>query len=564
MSDQSTLKQFEDLKVGYSTTGSDAVDYFTQVLGASTKDQIVTLLKKAWNDDPLIALKLVFHLRNIRNGKGYQIPFILSMVWIFDEHFETFIKNIQHIPKHGCYKDLLLLLEHLLYQESIADIEFLSGPTIKKNRIGKEVYLANGENVSYSQKRELLPGILKRKRDELLEGEGKKYRIFKDKVVELFLAAVNVDLDNLAKGKPVNGLAAKWLPSPKCHHDKYLDFIPAFTAKMFPYAEKVSEREKLYRKSVLAPLRKASKVTEVLLCSNTLSEIEYSKVPSQCMFRSRKVFQQKDTGRYTEFLEAVKKGEQKINAATVLPHLIIQRHLQKYHLFRGTLEETSLEATWNSLVESLRKSPDLKFSNSLAICDVSGSMSGTPMNVAIALSLIVSTLSNQVWNGILCTFSAKPKLRLIRGDTLGEKVKYISRMHCGMNTNIEAVFDLIFNKSMKESKLGIKENSIDQLFIFSDMRFDECTSTKELKSAHSIAKEKFENAGLTLPKIIYWNLRPTECSPVEKDELGSVILSGFSPRMLQMFLEGKDLTEYTPQKMMLEVLNNPIYSDLEI
>ena len=96
------------------------------------------------------------------------------------------------------------------------------------------------------------------------------------------------------------------------------------------------------------------------------------------------------------------------------------------------------------------------------------------------------------------------------------------------------------------------------------MRFDQCPSTEKLKSAHHVAKEKFEKAGLSLPKIVYWNLRPTECSPAQKDEFGSVILSGFSPRMLQMFLEGKDLSEYTPLAMMMEVLNNPIYSDLVI
>lgn len=246
-------------------------------------------------------------------------------------------------------------------------------------------------------------------------------------------------------------------------------------------------------------MRKASAVTELFLCSKNLEEIDYSKVPSQCMFKNRKIFQQKDTERYSSFFKSCATGEKKINAATLLPHSIVELYLKKYNDFKGTLEETALETTWNSLVESLRKSPDLKLSNSLAICDVSGSMEGTPMNVAIALSLIVTSLSNQVWNGIICTFSEKPQLHLVAGDSLGEKIQNIQKMDWGTNTNIEAVFDLVYEKTLKEKKS--RNVSIDQLFIFSDMRFDLCTSSTKLKSAHHVAKKSLKMLVSSHPKL---------------------------------------------------------------
>ena len=69
------------------------------------------------------------------------------------------MKNIEHVPKHGCYKDLFC------------------------GRFGQRVY----------------------------------FLVFQDKVIDMVIKAIRADLDKLAKAKPVNGLAAKWLPSPNSH-----------------------------------------------------------------------------------------------------------------------------------------------------------------------------------------------------------------------------------------------------------------------------------------------------------------------------------------------------------
>jgi hypothetical protein len=90
---------------------------------------------------------------------------------------------------------------------------------------------------------------------------------------------------------------------------------------------------------------------------------------------------------------------------------------------------------WKSYVAKLQKSG--KLSSAIAVCDVSGSMNGEPMEVAIALSLLVSELAAEPYKGLLITFSEKPQLHEIKGSSLVEKVEDIKDMAWGMNTNLQ-------------------------------------------------------------------------------------------------------------------------------
>jgi hypothetical protein len=65
-------------------------------------------------------------------------------------------------------------------------------------------------------------------------------------------------------------------------------------------------------------------------------------------------------------------------------------------------------------------------SNCIPVCDVSGSMAGEPMNVAIALSLLVSQVNEPPFKDLICTFSESPGMP-------GNSMRF-SRMHrisCG-------------------------------------------------------------------------------------------------------------------------------------
>src|ERR1044072_3645075 len=115
-----------------------------------------------------------------------------------------------------------------------------------------------------------------------------------------------------------------------------------------------------------------------------------------------------------------------------------------------------------------------KMRNCIAVCDVSGSMEGTPMEVSVALGMLVSELSEEPWKGKVVTFSANPQLHLIKGDDLLSKAKFVRTMDWGGNTDFQKVFDLILevavNGNLKEDQM------IKRVFVFSDMEFDQATT----------------------------------------------------------------------------------------
>ncbi|MCR2554487.1 DUF2828 domain-containing protein, partial [Salmonella enterica] len=73
----------------------------------------------------------------------------------------------------------------------------------------------------------------------------------------------------------------------------------------------------------------------------------------------------------------------------------------------------------------------------MVMADVSGSMSCTPMNVAISLAMYISERNKGAYKDHFMTFSERPELVKIQGTNIVEKVNNISRADWGYSTNIE-------------------------------------------------------------------------------------------------------------------------------
>lgn len=202
---------------------------------------------------------------------------------------------------------------------------------------------------------------------------------------------------------------------------------------------------------------------------------------------------------------------------------------------------------WRSLVDSLKSSASAELENCLAIADVSGSMghfaSGDkkapqPINVCIALTLLLGELAAPPWNGLFFTFSSEPKACYIEpSQPLAARIGRLSQAEWGMSTNFYKAFDLILATAVKE-KLR-PGDMVKKLFIFSDMQFDECIERQEGDTEYAAIKRKFVTAGYTLPELVFWNLAPRSAGapkPVRADQEGVSLLSGFSGAMMKYFL----------------------------
>lgn len=87
-------------------------------------------------------------------------------------------------------------------------------------------------------------------------------------------------------------------------------------------------------------------------------------------------------------MEDARAGKAKIVAGVLLPHEII-------HSLNDYDGGEVVELWWTRMVDDLLQRVRLR--NCLAVCDVSGSMFGTPTEVYVALGVLVSELSEEPW-----------------------------------------------------------------------------------------------------------------------------------------------------------------------
>ncbi|GLJ48918.1 hypothetical protein SUGI_1031860 [Cryptomeria japonica] len=256
----------------------------------------------------------------------------------------------------------------------------------------------------------------------------------------------------------------------------------------------------------------------------------------------KKLFVKHDPDRFALFLADVKSGKKKIAAGALLPHEIVEQAVQS----EGNDEVAELQ--WLRMVEDMTR--EGKLSDSLAVCDVSGSMEGLPMQVCIALGLLVSEMSAEPWKGHVITFSKNPELHLVQGDTLAEKYRFTENMEYNMNTDFQKVFDVILSMAC-ECKLQ-PDKMIKQLFVFSDMEFDEA-SRNPWETDYMAIKRKYKEAGYGAPpRIVFWNLRNSQSTPVIKDEEGVALVSGYSKNLLKLFLNNGEINPMLVLKQAIE------------
>lgn len=622
--DSDTAREFlymgmtENFSPTFLTSGNPLLDFFFQVVPDTPSDRVTELLEAAWNKDPLTALKLVCQLRGVRGtGKSDRESFYAAACWIHSHHPKTLAANVDNIAQFGYFKDLPEILVRLLqgseatekrkaekirHKEKIrsakgkakAKAESKSEPRQMrfKRRLGGPLgYFARKGAAAREAKKlgtlkpreeriaaDLSNGKIQRERARVIRKEKRleaanlalkryledsRYRALHDLIAEIFTTLLSKDLEALKLGK-VKGisLAAKWCPSLDSSYDRSTLLCENIARRLFPREDFNTEEDRHYvyrardrlRKQVLVPLRKALQLPEVYMSSNLWGELPYERVASVAMKNYNDIFMKHDAARFTVYLEDVEAGKKKIAAGALLPHEIIEQALES----NGSAAASVAEMQWKRMVEDMKK--EGKFSNTLAVCDVSGSMSGTPMEVCIALGLLVSEISDEPWKGHVMTFSESPQLHLVTGNSLIEKYTFTQSMDWGMNTDFQKVFDVILNMAAK-CRLE-PEKMIKQLLVFSDMEFDEA-SANPWKTDYMVIKNKFRDAGYGVPpRIVFWNLRDSISTPVLKEEEGVAMVSGFSKNQLKLFVESNG--DINPMMAMKKAIEGKLFERLRI
>ena len=104
----------ENGAVGYRTSGKELLDLNFAVSSMRNWDEneICKAYIKAYYENPLLAVKWLFYLRDIRgNGMGERRAFRICFKWLVENHFDNVMALVELIPEYGRYDDWMCLLD---------------------------------------------------------------------------------------------------------------------------------------------------------------------------------------------------------------------------------------------------------------------------------------------------------------------------------------------------------------------------------------------------------------------------------------------------------------------
>lgn len=374
------------------------------------------------------------------------------------------------------------------------------------------------------------------------------------KIAQIIARQLDQDGYRIKLNEPIS-LLAKWMPS-----ENASSIQTKKLAKKLRRLLNLSSRE--YR-LLLSQYRAYINVVEQKMCNNDWDKIDYEKVPSLANLRYRNAFLKHDYERRREYIESLTQGAAKMNMQVATPIDIVSRY-KSWHI--KPLDET-LELAWKNL-------KDISIQDTLVVADGSGSMTihvgwskTTALDVANALAIFTSEHNDDVYKNKYITFSHQPQFVCFEEkQTLHEKLCICREHNEVSNTNIEAVFDLILKTAITNNVE--KDKMIKNILIISDMEFDSAQSSSWFarEKANPLTlplfediKQRYYDAGYQLPKLIFWNVcSRTQTIPLTENELGVVLVSGFSQNALKMVMSNK----YNPYDVLVETITNKRYNNI--
>ena len=479
----------ENGAVTHKTTQSDLLDMFA--LGGAYRnrsdDDVITLFRNAFKENPVYALKCLFYLRDVRGGQGERRFFRVAMRDLAVHGTEFAARNLQYVPEFGRWDDLYIFI----------------GTPLEKN-------------------------ALQFMRDQLA-------------------------LDVQCK---TPSLLAKWLKSENTSSDESRR-LANITRKFFGMTHKQ------YRKT-LSILRARINVLETLMSENRWDEIEFDKIPSKAGIKYKNAFARRDIikAKYEQFMTST---DTKVNASVLNPVDIAHKAFATRNADR--VDRAALQKYW----ENLKDYYNGREERGIAIVDVSGSMSGTPMEAAVSMGAYIAERGKGPFKDHFITFSGNPELVRFDGVDIWDKLNRCRQADWGMNTNIEAVFNLLLNTAIKNRTP--QDEMPQTLYIFSDMEFDGCMTYGEVthnrwgySDTHRVVgsngvntlleqiAQKWARYGYALPRVIFWNLDARQNNIPALGGRFSYV-SGFSMNMVETILSGKDGYD-----LMMDKLNTERYA----
>ena len=113
--------------ITYSSTLTKVYDLFAQggAMRGASEDDCIRMFAQAYDEDPTMALKCLFYLRDIRGGQGERRFFRLCIQWLAMYHKAEMEHLIALVAEYGRYDDLFVLFGSPLEDEMMGYIKYV-------------------------------------------------------------------------------------------------------------------------------------------------------------------------------------------------------------------------------------------------------------------------------------------------------------------------------------------------------------------------------------------------------------------------------------------------------
>jgi len=513
----------------HSDVGDSLLILSTLLVRGASSGMIEEKMSKILDENRIEdAFVLSFMNRNIRGGKGERDLFYSLYSTLLKKKTELAIDLLDLVPHFGYWNDLFVLTQ---------------------------------------RNKEIEPHTIKLVKKQFLEDE-----------------------QNMRDCKSVS-LLAKWIPREGKPLAKR--FAVEFSSK-----QEIQQRFADYRKRV-STLNKYLKTTEISMCANKWGDISADNVPARCLKLNTRAFLNENLinsalrhpdniernlcrNHFKEYFTSIAEGK-KIGkgADTIYPHEII-RSIST--ILYSDDEHNALVGTWNAIVTKAKEGGGL--GRSIPMCDFSGSMSGLPVEVSIALGLLISEVTTGAFKNKMLTFDSTPKMIDLPDSDIFKKVEYLiknSQYGQGVSTDFQKAMELVL-ENLVDNRVPVGEEP-ENLIVLTDMAWDQACGSNEISiythnmynrnvktkpwQTHiQMIRDNFKRAGedmfgkgngYKIPRIVIWNLSAS-CQDMhaKANEEGVVMLSGWSPTLFKVLM-AKGVEVQTPYSALRYQLDDEMY-----
>lgn len=479
------------------TTMSALLDLFGTGAAYRTRSEsdCIVLFQKAFDENPVYALKCLFYLRDARGGQGERRFFRVVTKWLADNKTAAMKRNLKYVPEFGRWDDLYVFVGTALEQDAfnlmgeqfVLDLQCKTPSLLAK--------WLKSENTSSADSRALATKT--RKTFGLTPRE---YR----KSLSILRARINV-LERLMS-------AGQW---DKIEFDK----IPSKAGLVYRNAFARHDVERM-------------RADKNAVAYKDFVQDKNTKVNAKALYPYEVVAKATD-------YSGMNRGW----------------YWSENYSRNDPVERAAINKYWDNL-EDYFNGASL---DALCMIDTSGSMWGTeasaPINVAISIGLYAAERARGPFHGHYISFSSRPQLIETYGFDFVDKVRRIYSTNLCENTNIEAAFDMLLNTAIKSH---CRQSDLPKtIIVVSDMQFDAQRGRYGSNNAtlmENIAY-KWQRAGYDAPQLVYWNVqaRGNNVIPMQAKD-GITFCSGFSPVLFEQIMKGK-----TGYDLMMDKLNSERY-----